>query len=116
MSHEDIKCTEWRGTIHGNDPSVAVTATLCSVGDHGVRGVLVWSSDVSGSSVRTLEGTRSGSSVVLHDVALRGKPNPGWMFCTVDRYSLSNSGDRLTGSYHSSACHDDATLTLVRVR
>ena len=114
MSHENVTCTEWRGTVHGNDPSVAVTATLCAVGEHGIRGVLVWTSNESGSSIRTLEGTRSGDQLTLHDVALRGKPNPGWRFCTVDRYSLSGDGDRLTGTYSSSACHDNATLTLVR--
>ncbi len=116
MSHADSNCTQWRGTVHGNDPSVAVTATVCLVGDHDVRGVLVWNSQVSGSSVRTLEGTHAGATLTLHDVTLRGKPNDGWRFCMVDRYALTRHGDQLAGTYHSSACYDDASIALTRVR
>ncbi len=113
----EAKCTHWRGTVRGNDPSVAVTATLCDAGDSRVRGTLVWESRTSGSSTRTLEGARSGDTLTLKDVALTGKPNPGWRFCTVDRYTLAGAGtDRLSGTYHSGACSDDATIDLERVR
>lgn len=110
-------CTQWRGTVRGNDPNVSVTATLCPAGDKRVKGTLVWESKTSGSSTRELEGAWSGKSLVLRDVALTGKPNPGWMFCKVDRYRLAQIGDaKLEGTYHSSACSDDATIKLERVR
>jgi hypothetical protein len=54
---------------------------------------------------------------VLHDTTLDGTPNPGWTFCKIDRYSMSARGaDALSGTYRSAACHDTATISLVRVR
>jgi len=116
--HKEDKttCTRWQGTVSGNDPSVSVSVTLCDVGKGRVNGTLVWESKTSGSSTRRVEGSRSGGTLSLADISLTGKPNPGWMFCKVDRYSLSGSNDELSGSYHSEACHDDATIKLERVR
>lgn len=113
---EPPPCTRWEGTVSGNDPSVAVTATLCEIGDHRVRGTLVWQSKLSGSNTRTVVGVWSRRMLSLRDVELTGKPNPGWMFCKIDRYMLSASDDdHLSGGYHSSACSDDATIKLSRV-
>jgi hypothetical protein len=109
-------CTRWEGTVSGNDPSVAVTATLCEIGDHRVRGTLIWRSTLSGSNTRKVVGAWSSRVLSLRDVELTGKPNPGWMFCKVDRYTLSaQDDDHLSGTYHSSACSDDATIQLSRV-
>jgi hypothetical protein len=110
-------CSEWKGTAHGNDPSVSLTASLCDAGDGRVRGTITWQSHLSGSSVREVKGAWSsgGQTLTLRDVKLSGSPNAGWRFCPIDRYRLSLSGDELTGTYHSSACQDDATLTLTRV-
>jgi len=114
---EPNKCTHWRGTVSGNDPSVSVTATLCPAAKNRVTGTLVWESKRSGTNTRTLEGTRSGGAFTLRDVALTGTPNPGWVFCKIDRYDLVLSGDdKLDGTYHSSACRDNATIELARVR
>jgi hypothetical protein len=114
---EPLPCTRWAGTVSGNDPSVAVTATLCDAGDHRVRGKLVWQSKLSGSNTRTVEGTWSKGMLSLRDTELTGKPNRGWRFCKVDRYALAVSdADHLAGSYRSSACSDEATITLSRVR
>jgi hypothetical protein len=109
-------CTRWTGTVRGNDPSVAVVATLCSAGGGRVRGTLVWSSRRSGSSVRTIEGAWAAGELIVHDTALSGRPNPGWRFCTIDRYTLRPSADRLDGTYTSLRCNDDATIALVRAR
>ena len=114
---ELAECTHWRGNVRGNDPDVSVTATLCPTKDGRVKGTLVWTSKTSGSSTRALEGTWSGKSLSLRDTALDGRPNPGWRFCKVDRYKLSQVNDaKLEGTYHSSACSDDATIKLERVR
>ena len=108
-------CTRYHGTVTGNDPSVVVTATLCQNGPT-VRGELVWLSRNSGRSIHELSGSWSAGQLVLHDVQLRGTPRPGWRFCLIDRYALSGAGDRLAGTYRSSACRDDATISLVRDR
>jgi len=113
---QPARCTRWVGTVRGNDPSVAVTATLCPAGGARVRGSLVWASRLSGSSVRTLEGAWVGGQLILRDTALTGRPNPGWRFCPVDRYTLTASGDRLDGTYRSAPCRDEATVELVRER
>ena len=109
-------CTQWRGTVSGNDPSVSVTMSICNLDNNRVSGTLVWDSKTSGTNTRTVEGKRSGSSITMADISLTGNPKPGWMFCKVDRYSLSGSNDSLSGTYHSEACHDDATIKLERVR
>jgi hypothetical protein len=110
-------CSQWHGSVRGNDPDVTIDVTLCEVGDNQVRGTLAWASKQSGTSLRALAGNASGKTVALRDVDLRGKPNAGWRFCLVDRYTLTRSdGDTLTGTYHSTACHDEATIALKRVR
>jgi hypothetical protein len=114
---EKSPCTHWQGTVSGNDPSVRITAILCPGANNRVTGTLVWESKRSGTNTRALDGTRSGATFTLRDVALAGNPNPGWQFCKIDRYTLTLSGDsQLAGTYHSSACSDDATVKLERVR
>jgi hypothetical protein len=114
---EEVPCTHWQGTVSGNDPSVRVTVILCPLADHRVTGTLVWESKQSGTNTRTLDGTQSGKSFTLRDLTLDGNPTPGWRFCKIDRYALALVGDaKLEGTYHSSACNDDATVKLQRVR
>lgn len=111
-------CTNWTGTVSGNDPSVAIRGTLCEDAKGNVSGQLAWSSARSGSNLRQVSGAWSGdhTSLTLADGAiLESHPNPGWRFCVVDRYSLAGSKDALSGSYHSSGCNDDASITLARV-
>lgn len=114
---EPSPCSHWQGTASGNDPSIVITVILCPREEGRVVGTLIWESKRSGTNTRTLEGTQSGKSFTLRDVALAGRPAPGWRFCKIDRYALALSGDsRLSGTYHSSECNDDATMTLERVR
>ena len=108
-------CTRWHGTVTGNDPTVAITATLCQSGT-AVHGELEWFSRNSGRSVRAIEGRWSMGQLVLRDVEMHGTPRPGWQFCLIDRYALSAAGDRLAGTYRSSVCRDDATISLIRER
>jgi len=110
------RCSHWKGTVSGNDPSVRVTATLCEKGGH-VTGMLAWNSDKSGTSTRRLDGTLDQGSLVLRDSAMTGTPNPGWRFCLIDKYQLTGAGtDTLTGTYRSNRCNDVATIELHRVR
>ena len=114
---EPDPCTHWQGTVSGNDPSVRVTAMLCPVGDGRITGTLVWESTRSGTNTRTLEGTQSGKTFSLRDLTVDGNPKNGWRFCKVDHYQLTLVGDSaLEGTYHSSACNDDATVKLARIR
>lgn len=110
-------CELWEGTVSGNDPSVLVHARLCPAGDH-VTGVLQWSSLRSGWNVRDIEGTWSPdhTALTLRDLRVtESRPQPGWRFCTVDRYDLRAVGlDVLTGSYVSRACDDHAQVELRR--
>lgn len=109
------ECSRWQGTVSGNDPSVSVSATLCPGGGGRVRGTLVWQSQRSGTSTRVLDGVWTAGKLVLHDTELTGRPNAGWRFCRVDQYTMTQtSAGKLEGTYHSSACADDATITLVR--
>lgn len=113
----DPVCTEWSGTVSGNDPSVSIRGTLCEDAKGNVNGKLRWSSARSGSNVRQVDGAWSAdhTALTLKDGAiLESHPNPGWRFCVVDRYTLSGTADALSGRYSSSACHDDAAVTLVR--
>ena len=85
-------CEAWVGSVSGNDPSVRVSAQLCPVGEGGVNGRLQWSSLRSGYNVRAIEGRwlDGGKSLELRDVRIvEQHPEPGWMFCTIDRYTLA---------------------------
>jgi len=108
-------CTEWTGTVSGNDPSVSFTGRLCEDKSGHVKGTLTWSSNLSGMNVREVAGAWSSdhASLTMHDVAIvESKPKPGWRFCLVDEYDLNGDRSALNGSYHSEACHDTAHVTL----
>lgn len=115
---EDVEgCERWVGKSAGNDPSVRLDVRLCPKGQ-GVTGHVQWSSLVSGWNVREVSGSWSadGNTLTLKDMRItEQKPNPGYRFCTIDRYELSRQGpDALEGKYHSSECRDDATVSLTR--
>ncbi len=108
-------CELWVGRASGNDPSTQIELQLCPQADGSVAGALQWSSTVSGWNVRDVSGRLQpdGTTLFLRDDRVREeRPEPGWRFCTVDRYTLARSGDRMTGRYHSTACRDDGTVTL----
>lgn len=110
-------CAHWSGTVSGNDPSVAIAGTLCEDDQGRVTGTLSWSSERSGSNVRSVSGSWSADhgALTLHDGAIvESHPNPGWRFCVVDEYDLTGSKDSLAGKYHSSGCNDHAAMTLTR--
>jgi hypothetical protein len=88
---------------------------LCQEGEN-VTGEMQWSSLVSGWSVRPVEGSWNGDTLVMRDLRLsENRPQPGWMFCTVDRWELRRTGNRLEGTYDSAACRDHATVWLERM-
>jgi len=107
-------CELWRGTSSGNDPSVELEVRLCPTGT-ALTGVIQWSSTRSGWNRRSLAGEAQagGSRIVMRDLAiLEERPQPGWRFCTVDRYELARTGDVLAGRYDSEACTDHGRLDL----
>jgi hypothetical protein len=107
-------CERFIGTATGNS-SMRVVLRLCPTAN-GLRGEAQCSSLQSGWSVREVRGTRSGSAIRLVDVRLvEERPNPGWRFCTIDRWELERRGDRLDGTYRSEACTDTATVRLRRM-
>ncbi|MBS2015651.1 MAG: hypothetical protein JST00_22375 [Deltaproteobacteria bacterium] len=111
-------CTLWRGTVSGNDPTVRMMFRLCPAGGDDVAGTGQWSSKVSGYNVRRLSGRwlDRGARLELHDEAVvEEHPEPGWRFCTIDRYDLRRSGDELVGTYDSRACNDHATIKVALV-
>ena len=112
-------CELWVGTVSGNDPSVKVELVLCPEGN-AVRGTLQWSSTLSGSNVRDVQGSWDASrrSLTLRDLRVRDQhPEPGWRFCVVDDYRLTRTpGGALHGTYFSSACRDRARVRLQRRR
>ncbi len=125
MSHVD-ECERWVGTASGNDPTVRLQLRLCQEGD-GVAGHVQWSSRRSGWNVRRVRGARRrhpggflarrGGQVTLRDEALEvSRPNPGWRFCTIDRWQLREDGDSLVGRYDSAGCDDHAEVRLRRMR
>lgn len=106
-------CELWLGQAHGNDPSVRVNLRLCPTEGGGLSGELQWSSLESGHNVRAVVGSRQGDKLILRDERIvEEHPEPGWRFCTIERYELTRSGSRLTGTYHSRACNDEATVEL----
>ena len=108
-------CELWRGTSSGNDPTVQLEVRLCATGT-ALHGVIQWSSTRSGWNRRSLAGEAldGGARVVMRDLAiLEQLPQPGWMFCTVDRYELVRSpADVLAGRYDSEACTDHGRIDL----
>ncbi|MEJ7600886.1 MAG: hypothetical protein WKG01_23475 [Kofleriaceae bacterium] len=111
---EPRPCTSWSGRIAGNDPDVVIRARLCRKANGRVDGTITWRGR-SGASVRTVAGTWSRAGLTLRDIRLEGTPNPGWRFCTIERYTLTAASPRkLAGSYRSSECRDDAAITLER--
>ena len=115
---EDLAgCERWTGRAHGNDPTVLVDVRLCPKGAD-LAGEVQWSSLKSGWNLRKVRGSWSadGRTLTLRDVSIvQEKPNPGWRFCTIDRYRLERAGeDSLQGSYHSKACRDEAKVSLTR--
>jgi hypothetical protein len=110
-------CELWIGRASGNDPSWQVELELCPRADNTVSGSLQWSSTVSGWNTRTISGRfeQGGAVLIMRDERITAeRPEPGWMFCTVDRYTLSRSRDQMQGRYHSGACRDDGTISLAR--
>lgn len=109
-------CELWVGKVSGNDPSVLVEALICEGMNGVVSGQLQWSSLESGYSIRDIAGTWQGrDKLSLHDTKMTvSKPNPGWVFCAVDAYTLARTGDQLNGSYTSRKCNDNATVTLTK--
>lgn len=111
-------CELWVGRGSGNDPSMQIELRLCPQPDGRVSGEVQWSSTTSGWNLRDVSGRyeAGGTGITLRDDRITAqRPEPGWRFCTIDRYTLVRSGDHLSGPYHSSACSDDGTLTLDRV-
>ena len=105
-------CELWLGDASGNDPTVRLQMQLCPDGD-ALRGEVQWSSLQSGWSVRAVSGRREGDSVELRDDRIvEERPEPGWVFCTVDRWSLVRRGDRMEGTYASATCRDSASVRL----
>lgn len=69
-------CATWQGRVRGNDPDVAIKATLCETKGR-VHGTIVWTGR-SGSSTRTVSGAWSTNTLTLRDDKLTGTPSPGW--------------------------------------
>jgi hypothetical protein len=111
-------CELWRGDIHGNDPSAAISVRLCTREGH-VTGTFSWSSRESGSDRRAIDGEwrDNGGLFVGRDVAmLEAHPLHGWTLCTADAYSLRRvSADRLEGTYTSARCRDHGELAMTRI-
>lgn len=112
------ECTLWKGTVSGNDTTVRMMFRLCPSGGDEVGGTGQWSSRVSGYNVRKLSGRwlDGGKRLELRDEAVvEQHPEPGWQFCTIDRYDLTRTGNELTGTYDSRACNDHATVKVTLV-
>jgi hypothetical protein len=111
-------CELWRGTFSGNDPSVLVEARLCTDQEGHVSGLVQWSSLRSGYNVREVVGIRdTKGDFSLYDQGFREyRPKGQWVFCLIDRYTLTrDTPDKLTGRYSSRLCSDDAQVELHRV-
>jgi len=111
---EPVKpCAIWNGRVRGNDPDVAIKATLCETKGR-VHGKIVWTGR-SGSSTRAVSGVWSNNTLTLRDDKIDGTPSPGWRFCPIERYTLTRAGaNKLSGTYRSTECNDDAAITLER--
>jgi hypothetical protein len=113
----DKTCGLWEGVVKGNDPNVTVRLLLCRRGVE-LCGQMSWAGQ-SGDAVRELSGSVDGSGLDLRDTRfLMSKPKRGWRFCLADGYRLdpdARSG-ALVGRYWSTACNDQATISLTPVR
>jgi hypothetical protein len=108
-------CEKWLGGASGNDASIRLNMILC-VKDGAATGYVQWSSLVSGWNVREIVGTVNGARVELRDTRIKEeRPEPGWRFCTIDRWALTRDGNRLDGTYDSEACTDHATVWFERI-
>lgn len=108
-------CEHYRGTASGNDPSVQLDVVLCPSGNT-LSGEVQWSSLESGWNLRRVEGTREGGRISLRDIEVtQSRPEPGWRFCEIDSYALTQTEVGLAGKYDSHACNDSATVSLERV-
>lgn len=110
-------CERYTGTAAGNDADISILLSIC--GESTVTGRLIWISKKSGTNVRAVSGTRSkaGDLTLKDDKFEVSRPNPGWRFCLIDRYTLAKTGDdTLGGTYVSQACNDTATLSLTRAK
>jgi hypothetical protein len=105
-------CACFSGASHGND-DVRTLLRLCRDGA-SVSGTFDWVGSRSGTNTRALSGSTTDGGVTLHDDAIVAQhPNPGWRFCTVDRYDLRWLPDGgLGGTFWSAAFADRATMEL----
>ena len=111
-------CELWHGTFSGNDPSVLVEARLCADQEGHVSGLVQWSSLRSGYNVREVVGIRDAKGdFSLYDQRFREyRPKEQWVFCLIDRYTLTrDTPDHLSGTYSSRLCNDDAQVELRRI-
>jgi hypothetical protein len=109
----DGGCELWHGDIWGNDPNVKTRLMVCRRKDQ-LCGELEWTGQ-SGHNVRQLVGAVDGDALELKDVRfIVDRPRGGWRFCLIGRYRLKTSpkSGALEGRYVSTACRDEAELTL----
>jgi hypothetical protein len=115
LLEEKEGCERWLGNASGNDPSVRLNLRLCAEGEE-VHGEAQWSSLESGWNVREVRGRWQGEELRLADVRIvEQRAEPGWRFCTIDRWELTRRGEELVGRYVSTACSDEARVRLARV-
>lgn len=109
----DGACGFWRGRMWGNDKDVKTQLWLCRRKSE-LCGTLSWSGK-SGENVRALTGDVRRHVFRLRDVSfLVSRPRGDWRFCLIDSYRLEANGQdgSLQGSYHSTACADEAGISL----
>jgi hypothetical protein len=107
-------CDVYTGKASGNDPTMFVELRVCTDAK-GVTGQAQYSGKSSGWSKREFTGAWSGRVLEARESAVVDqKPNPGWRFCTIDRYALTLDPEtkELSGTYDSAACRDHARVTL----
>jgi hypothetical protein len=114
----DKTCGLWEGVIQGNDPHVTARLLMCRRGSE-LCGQMLWAGQ-SGDAVRELTGTLDpGGGLDLRDTRfLKSAPKRGWRFCLADGYRLDRDekSGALVGRYWSTACHDEATISLNPVK
>ncbi len=109
----DGACGFWRGRMWGNDTDVKTQLWLCRRKNE-LCGTLSWSGK-SGENVRSLAGDVRRREFRLRDVSfLVSRPRGDWRFCLIDSYRLETNGQNgtLQGSYRSTACADEAGISL----
>ena len=113
----DKTCGLWEGVIRGNDPSVKARLMLCRRGSE-LCGQMSWAGQ-SGDALRELIGKIDGDGFELKDVRfLKSAPKRGWRFCLADGYRLDRdpATGALAGRYWSTACNDEATISVAAVK